>query len=934
MLRTFLAALALGLPRPSGAAPRPPSLGEGSGTPAPTTQGAGRTARLALIEDSPYILSLRLAVPLEKLLAAESERAQLLSADQLACEAGPGVYRCPLPGPRTDAPPGPVPAEAGESESEVLLVSPPEPSFIRAFAAAAADPAFYRFPYSVRLSTRAAQISTIRGPDGRPVLEARASLGRPAVGIPHRTVAARYKILWEGRTLTVLLASRVMGGLGRLKTAVERERARGPLTGLSRGNVFGDSSSDLRGAALAEALENVGLEFSGVSGSELRNWESLQDYRRRRPGGITFLSANLVLSSGPGETLLPDRAIFESGGLRVGVTALTPPSAEKYLRGAGLGHVRVADPVQALEARIASLRREADVVVVLGDLAAADAARVAASVRGIDVLIAEEEPLLLYGPERPAAEARQPARPEFSAPLWRMRAWNASLGILEISKEGEPPEWTVRERNAALNEEVPEAPGWDRFDAAAYGVAEDNSPPLIPSARSLNLERRGFSMISSREFWSLAASVLAERTRSEAALLPVIPLAAQTVSDIKEGMVRRWLRIDDQAVVVGLKGGALRSLLGQARAQREREDRGLPHGGRTRFTAAGIDDGNRIHGQPIDPELYYRVACSRALLDGLEISPLGEPEPVPAGLEDEVIAGLTSLRAGNASDDEYRSWLKGAPLRRRGLWKVAFRDVGLNVSSTRVVRDDAFARVPNSRVQALDELLIGGVFKADAAYHFGELKWTNSADLEYARSRLTPRNRPSVINVAADRIRLSTNGTRRAGSLGAEWLARSWGPSMGFEFEGQFEGTPGLRRREIYSASPGVEFYDGTFVRSLELGATVKRDLSRDPPNTQWGPRARLQFSREVGPKGAQLQGEISARYFVLTRRDRGQDLRFEGRGLVKLQIPLWRHFTIAPFLDVFGFALKTRPLWGYNMMTGVTIGFSRIWKPQYERFL
>ena len=41
----------------------------------------------------------------------------------------------------------------------------------------------------------------------------------------------------------------------------------------------------------------------------------------------------------------------------------------------------------------------------------------------------------------------------------------------------------------------------------------------------------------------------------------------------------------------------------------------------------------------------------------------------------------------------------------------------------------------------------------------------------------------------------------------------------------------------------------------------------------------------------------------------------------------------IRAFLAFYFFSLKTRPLWGYSAMTGITIGFSRLWKPQYEKF-
>ncbi len=83
-------------------------------------RAAPKTARLALIEDSPYILSLRLAVPLEKLLAARGPRAELIFVEQLACETAPGVYRCPLTGPGADSPPlSPRPARQSAGKSRL-----------------------------------------------------------------------------------------------------------------------------------------------------------------------------------------------------------------------------------------------------------------------------------------------------------------------------------------------------------------------------------------------------------------------------------------------------------------------------------------------------------------------------------------------------------------------------------------------------------------------------------------------------------------------------------------------------------------------------------------------------------------------------------------------------------------------------------------------
>jgi hypothetical protein len=178
-----------------------------------------------------------------------------------------------------------------------------------------------------------------------------------------------------------------------------------------------------------------------------------------------------------------------------------------------------------------------------------------------------------------------------------------------------------------------------------------------------------------------------------------------------------------------------------------------------------------------------------------------------------------------------------------------------------------------------------------------------------------------------------TTLTRRTGSIAQKWLAQSWGPSAGLEYDSEFVPTKGLPRKQVYSLFPGVEFFDGTFVRKWELTGTIKREQSRDPPNTQGGLRTRLLLSKDWGPAPVSLQGELFANYFFLTRRDTIQDLRFEADFNFKLKIPLWKRLTIAPFIDLYIFELKVKPVRGYSAMTGVSIAFSRLWKPQYEGF-
>ena len=81
------------------------------------------------------------------------------------------------------------------------------------------------------------------------------------------------------------------------------------------------------------------------------------------------------------------------------------------------------------------------------------------------------------------------------------------------------------------------------------------------------------------------------------------------------------------------------------------------------------------------------------------------------------------------------------------------------------------------------------------------------------------------------------------------------------------------------------------------------------------------------------LQGELWNNYFFLTKQDTAGDLRLEGDFNVKLRIPVRKYLSVAPFFDFYWFQLKTKPTWGYTTTLGLSIGFSRLWKPQYEDF-
>ena len=889
-------------------------------------------------------------VPFERILLERKAEVEVLDAENVPAYFNGGSYRYSLPeivemgaGPST----GTAPAPVLESEFGYFLLWPPDPRLFAAARDAFRRPELYRRPMSPRIAERQASMLVAPAAEGGWVHSASIDTPRPGAAQWRKTAAVVYRLNVGGARVEAVFLQKTLGGMARLATALAEERAGRSVVVVSRGTRSARAAGEvLEGRQWLEALEGLGLSVSAVDLGELRQFGAIEEYRRERPGGIAFISANLVsaetaASSDP-VTVLPPFAVREVGGVRVGFLGLTRESYGKFLAAGRWKSLAIVDPVAAALKRIPELRERADLVVALSDLDEADNARLRQSARGIDAVLGEDEPFLPVSEEPKTVRVVEGARPRFAPCLMTASEFQSAITRVDARLGPTAGDGTRRLELEAgyrvLDEGVADHEGYS--DADIYGVSEDTRPVLLPAARRMWPPGRGglgLATLRARDFWTLSASLLADRTLAEVGALPLLPIGSRVSGDVRENQLRGWFTWDDALTVFELPGRDLSALLKLAREQAQREEKGLPiPAGEFQFVAAGVSPSGAVHGAAIQPEAMYRVVGSALLLGNADqIGPLKAARVVETDgpLREAVTDALRGAERLRWSPGVYRALAEGGPVRQTGVWRVNFRDISLNISNTHVVKDaDAFSRVPNPRVQGFDQQVVGMTVKTDVDYLYKDFHWGNGFSLEYSRARLRPPNAPEIINTPNNRLDFQTTVTRRVAGIPVAWLARSFGPSAGLEYEGQVAATPGLRRKEIYSFLPGVEFYDGTVVQSLQLSGSVKRDLSRAVPNNQYGVRERLVLSAPLHA-GIRVTGEFLTRYFFLTHRDSDEDLRFESELQVKLQVPLYKRLTLSPFANLYIFQLKTRPTSGYSFLTGISLGFSRLWKPGYEKF-
>lgn len=806
-------------------------------------------------------------------------------------------------------------ADALDTADAVFYLTPAEPELLEAVRAAARTEPSLPPVYAAK----------VRLSGGKAVVEG----SDPVPDADRATLAVVYRLTVKGRRADAVFLLRTHGGVGRLATAVdELRRERLPRVVVSHG---GWTAPYLRsapaGRALLDALEKIGLQVAAVGPNELKRWDEFQLYRRERPGGIRFVSANLSAPDG-----VPPEVVLEVGGLTVAFLGLTDPSAARALP--PKSPIQVEDPVEAAKARVAAVKPGVDLLVVLSNLTEADNARLRSRVRGIDVIVSPADETSREDDGGRGGSAFQEWRADFAPALMTVRQADGmerlDVAVGPRDKDG-LRRLEIRRTERPLDETVATRADFPRIDLSDFRPGAESGPVLIPGEH--RVFPAGGGRLTPHAFWSLAASVAADREGAEAAFLPVRELGAPTPGDFREREVRNWFGWNERLTVFDLDGDDLLDLVRQAGAESVR-----PTPGRPPLAVGGVGPKETIHGSRIDRALRYRVAGTEDLLSlgGDYPALLRARRPSARGaLEDSVVGGLKDLAAAGAPPARYASLMEGDPVRETPLWIVNFRDVSLTYAGTRAVRDgDAFADARNDRINAFDSKNVGAVVRVETDYRYHGYKWTNSLNAQYSETRVYPPGRPRVVNLSNNRGTFQTNLTKNLGQVGPSWLSDSAGPSLGVMWDGDLKRRrAGARRRGVASVLPGVEAYDGSLFKSLQLSGTLQRDYSEAPPKSDYGLYARALFEhRFVLPGGtpARLVGETWSTYLFRRKEDQPGDLLLEGDANAKLAIPLWADVTLSPFVDLYFCRLKERPLTGYSVMTGVSLGFSRLWKPQY----
>ncbi|MBI4249084.1 MAG: hypothetical protein HY611_06235 [Elusimicrobia bacterium] len=781
-------------------------------------------------------------------------------------------------------------------------------------------------------------------------------------GFWHRNLRDVYRLNIEGQSVGVTIISKPLGGHSKIIPAFEKrlgELQEEPLK-LNLGNwVEREEWAREWGfdpGLYIQALDELKVERLAFHPSDLRRFwgdAALLNRQNKSSRPFVFVGANLeTKDSSEGKPIEP-YVIREMNGIRIGIMSLVSPKWESDFAQHNLP-VQIKDPIRAAQEIADELKgnHRVDVLVAVSYLRSDEEMRLTSEVKGIDILLGRE-----------VEEAATKRRRVVELKHWNeeyhtqpaLIAYRPEHSFGEITLGFSPGE--AEAELASVIEETPGPIGADRPETEKLHMLVDAmiDSELAPQESVLPDPNRlwpGHGQYRTIETYNLGAGILRRAAQTEVALVGVNVRLSNTGGEVPANIVRQWFSSEKKMMTVKLPGHALRALMKNIDFQavpveKEAVPPEVKYGQRTWLAAAGLDENGLVNGLPIQEEEYYTVALTDDLLR--------QPEDLPAlrhaaetTESDLVIDKLVvdwlkqrkrryEMEAGVSSketalreyEEDIRSLAEGRAAE-RPVWRLNLRNLSFEFANTRVQNAAPFNQVRNARIRSLDQILVQASSQLFSEFHWKDFRLDAGVSADYGRVTLKPAGSPAIDNETIDQVILETELRYKALEFGRGYGRHHLGPFVNLAYDTEFTRPETLPRRKLLRVQPGVKVFEGSLLQEFRLGGVIESDYSTGAASTLYGWETGLVWSSPVPGSPMRVKAVLSYRQFAPSRFDTLDDLKRELGVNLRFQMPILGNLRLSPFVDFYLFQGKLVPETGHNLVFGVALDYSRLWKPVF----
>ena len=744
-----------------------------------------------------------------------------------------------------------------------------------------------------------------------------------------------YQLEIDGEKTEVYFIIKNYGGSAKSKTGLEnilKEQGKENSLVLGLGDVnLTDKNTGIK------FIEEAGFNAFVPSSSDFSlGAKYLKDYDAGH--NLSILAANIVTDKD--EQYFRPYLIKNINGMKIGIIGMVNENLAKNIFIDNFTGLQVKDSVPCVKNVMNELREQVDLVVLLSKLSPEENSKIIRSIRGIDILAYEDQAGAAFfnKTEEINIQSHNSKRRDF--PYLKAEVPLVGFSVINVFWDGYGELNKIAQKWIKLDESI------DTNEENIQKELEDidtehKQQIILPDIKKLGKNAIAYS---DSDFYLLMNEILLKSTDSEIAFNRIYPFGASLVGDIWEFMLQARLMIEDNIVVCEMTGQQLTSVMNKYKEFKKDKNINL--------SFKGITEDLIINGRPVNPKQTYKVVTTNFLCDSSIDYPIFKQskikrkftEELPYLIENEegkhikyrdwILSFLKYYRS-KLNDIEYIALIKEGISDKNvlnGLLSINFDNLKLNLSNTSLYANDKYSEVLNSRINTNNQFVFGGSGNLNIDYDNQDISWANKLSMKFNQTTIQMADGKSVTNDPYDDILSETELTWKPLHLNLPTWNKEILPSIALAYNTEFTPiTPdGARKSLLRVLLPAFNLSSASDLQKFRLASIIESNFRPDGPNVQYGLMGDIIYSMFL-PNDVTWKNDFSCKYLFPAPNDTNADLSLEMQLNTSFSFPVTESLSISPYIDAYMFKGKMGQDLGLNLSTGLSFGFSKFWKPQYN---
>ena len=254
-------------------------------------------------------------------------------------------------------------------------------------------------------------------------------------------------------------------------------------------------------------------------------------------------------------------------------------------------------------------------------------------------------------------------------------------------------------------------------------------------------------------------------------------------------------------------------------------------------------------------------------------------------------------------------------------WDIAFDYISLDFTSTSITNQKDYKGFGNSRLKGNSQIVAEGAIFFHTNYYAKNFVVFNTIFGEYGRNIISPINDEKIDNTTRDRIILSTDYTQKVWSFDNFMGGVDMGPYVQLSYQTQFVKIE--NRTQIARFGGGFKIFDGEYFKNLYISLFGEQDFTHTKPVQRLGANMGMKLQYAFNDN-AKLVNQINYKHYFLDNYDGKYNPEFEVELDIRVETAIFKHFSVAPFLNLYVLKGQNIDKPASNLMVGVSLSYGQ----------